>query len=651
MLRALPWELARPAGLYLLGLLGPLIGLYVLRVRRARLPIASVWLWRTAARDLAASKPFRRLTPSIPLVLEGLAVVLLALALSGPRARSDASLGGRVALVVDISASMATREGSTTRLEAARKAAQQIVQGLEPGAETMIVAAARDAELASPFESDRARLRAALDRLTVRDVEGRLGPALALAAEQLRQRGGGRLVLLSDGAVSDADSLVVPGAAVKSLSFGSIKENTALLRPVVTVGRDSVTGRERVEAFAVVWHQGSRARELFVTLRQRNVVEPLAARRLTVEPDQRAPIVLGFDAAPNDAGSGLVLELSPGDALASDDRVHLRIPAGRRLPVVLAPREASPWLRRAFESDGAVELFATSLAGLVPENVPDDALVVVDGSCPPQLPGADLLIVNPPPGRCRTVEVEAATQHTPVTSWADLDPRLRFLTFDGVEVAKARRLRVESPRDALVRTRDSTLIADVSSPGRTGTLIAFDVGASNWPLTASFVLFVRNVTEASRAGRASGPSLSSKAGEPISLRVPLGVDRVTLVDAAGARREFSARDGLAVLPAPSAVGFYHASWAAARPGSVLIPVNLDSESESRISPKTLALGAARATSADVPFGVVRYDWVLALLGLLLITADVFWVTRPLRAATSREPRPKAPERTLARPAR
>jgi len=219
-----------------------------------------------------------------------------------------------------------------------------------------------------------------------------------------------------------------------------------------------------------------------------------------------------------------------------------------------------------------------------------------------------------------------------------------------VEVAKARRLRVESPRDALVRTRDSALIADVSSPGRTGTLIAFDPGASNWPLTASFVLFVRNVTEASRAGRASGPSQSSKGGEPISLRVPVGVERVALVDAAGARREFSARDGLAVLPAPSAVGFYHASWAAPRPGSVLIPVNLDSESESRIAPKALALGGTRAPSAEVPLGVVRYDWALALLGLLLIAADVFWVTRPLRAATPRELRPKAPPRTLARPA-
>jgi hypothetical protein len=554
-----------------------------------------------------------------------------------------------VALVIDVSASMGVREGGQSRLDRARAAARELVTALEPGAEAMIVAAARDAELASPFERDRSRLRGALERLSVRDVEGRLAPALALASEQLRQHGGGRLVLMSDGAVGDADAPVAAGVTVQSVALGSSAENTALLRPSATRSKDAASGRDRVEVFALVWHQGATARDVFVSLHQQNVAAALATRRITVEPEQRTPVVLGFDAASSDTGTGLVLALSPGDALESDDRVYLRVPAGRRLPVVLAPKEASPWLGRAFESDGAVELFSASLSGLAPESVPDDALVVIDGACPASIPGRDLLIVNPPPGRCRTVEVEAATQHTPITSWSEADPRLRFLTFDAVAVTRARRLRVESPRDALVRTADSTLIADVSSPGRTGTLVGFDLAASNWPLTASFVLFIRNLTETSRAGRASGPSLSSKSGEPISLRVPLGVEQVVLVDAAGARQEIGARDGLAVLPAPPTVGFYHASWAGPRPGSTLLAVNLDSEAESRIAPRPLALGAASGKAAAPPLGVVRYDWVLALLGLALIAADVVWLTRPLRAMGAREPRPRAPERLQSRP--
>lgn len=640
----MPWELTRPAGLYLLALLGPLVALYVLRVQRTRKPVASVWLWRSAARDLVASKPFRRLTPSVPLVLEALAIIALALALSGPRSRAGTSLGGRVVLVVDVSASMGAREGKTTRLDLARRAAHDALAGLEPGSEAMIVAAAREAELASPFERDRARLRNALDRLTVQEVEGRLGPALAMAASELRQRGGGRLLVFSDGAISDSEGLVAPGVATQSIAVGAAADNTALLRARVTRGQDAVTGRERVEAFALVWHEGARARDVFVTLAQQNTSQPLASRRLRVEPGERVPLALGFDAAPNDAGTGLVLEISPGDALESDDRAYLRVPAGRKLPVVLSPKRASPWLRRAFESDGAVELFSAELDALSTETVPDEALVAIDGACPPRIPGADLLIVNPPPGKCRNVEVTKAVQRGPVTSWNETDPRLRFLSFDGVEFSEARSLEVESPRDALVQTRDGVLIADVSSPGRTGTLVGFDVGLSNWPLTASFVLFIRNLTEVARTGRASGPALSVKSGEPVALRVPLGVEQVTLAEPGGASRDLPARDGQAVLPAAARVGFYNLSWKGPRPGSLLLAVNLDSDAESRIAPRPLELGGSSKAADEVPLGVARYDWVFALVALCLLAADIFWLTRPLKAPSASGRRPRAPER-------
>jgi hypothetical protein len=465
-----------------------------------------------------------------------------------------------------------------------------------------------------------------------------------MAAEQLRQRGGGRLIVFSDGAISDTEALAAPGVATQSVSVGATRENTSLTRVHVTRGRDGATGRDRVEAFALVWHQGARARDVFVTLSQQNTTQPLATRRLRVEPEERVPVVLGFDAAPNDAGTGLVLEISPGDALASDDRVHLRVPSGRQLQVVLSPKQASPWLRRAFESDGAIELLLANLPALTPEHVPEDALVVIDGACPARIPGGDLLIVNPPPGRCRSVEVETAAQRAPVTSWTETDPRLRFLTFDGVEFGEAHKLGVESPRDALVRTRDGVLIADVSSPGRTGTLVGFDVGVSNWPLTASFVLFIRNLTEVARAGRASGPALSVRSGEPISLRVPLGVDLVTLSDPRGSKRDIPARDGQAVLPAAERVGFYNVSWKGPRPSSLLLAVNLDSDSESRIAPKPLSLDRPAKSGDRLALGVTRYDWLLALVALGLLAADVFWVTRPLRAPGGRERRPRAPER-------
>ena len=57
----MPLELLRPSGLWLLGLLVPLVVLYILKVRRRRLRVSSTWLWAVARRDLLARSPFRRL--------------------------------------------------------------------------------------------------------------------------------------------------------------------------------------------------------------------------------------------------------------------------------------------------------------------------------------------------------------------------------------------------------------------------------------------------------------------------------------------------------------------------------------------------------------------------------------------------------------
>jgi hypothetical protein len=417
-----------------------------------------------------------------------------------------------------------------------------------------------------------------------------------MAADQLRQRGGGRVVVVTDGAVADADNLVAPGLPLELIQVGTEQDNTAIVRTEVSRAPDPVSGRDRVEVFALVSHQGKKRRDLFITLGLRNVVEPLASRKLSLAPGERVPVVLSFDAAPGDVGKGLELELSPHDALPSDDRATARVPAGQKLPVVVAPKTASPWLVRALSADANVELFRTELSGLVSESVPSDALLVVDGACPERLPGADLLIVNPKEGPCRSVMVGARSERPLITSWSEGDPRFRFLTFEGVQVAQARALSVDAARDALV-------------------------------LRASFVLFVRNVVELARSHRVGGPSAPAHTGEPMTVRVPLDVEAVELEQAGGRRETIRARDGMAVLPAATRVGFSYVSWKGSRPGSTLIPTSLVSEAESRIAARPLGLSTEKARSSVTPDSATSLDWWFGAAALLLVAADVYWITR------------------------
>ncbi|HET7539695.1 MAG TPA: VWA domain-containing protein [Polyangiaceae bacterium] len=649
MLSRVPFELKAPDGLWLLGLLAPLLLLYVLKIRRQRVTVSSTWLWAAAARELAAKSPFKRLVAQVPLVLELLALCLLALALARPASRAGQIAGEHVAIVLDTSASMGTIEpDGRSRLAHARDAASAVIAALAPGAQAMIVEAGRDAHVVSPMDSDRRRLEASLARLEASDAEGRMTLAIATASSQLRPfERSARLVVISDGALADRDAFASGNLPLELVRVGSPIDNTGIVRLDIASSDDPVSHREQVQAFAMVQNFGQKPRSLYVTLSMRNVVQPLASRRIDLGPGERTPVVLGFEPARGDVGAGLIVELSPHDALTSDDRAYGRVPSGAKLSVVMAPAQGSPWVARALASDPNVELLGSSLAALPSAGVPRDALVVLNGACPVNPPGGDLLILDPPPGPCGTALVGGKLDAPLLTSWAEVDPRLRFLSLDGVELRSAHRLETDTPQSTLVQSREGTLIADASTPGRSVTVVGFDVGESNWPLKASFVLFMRNVVELARSHRARGAEAPGRAGEPYSLRVPLDVPEVELEAPGGGRQKLSARDGLCVVPNLARAGFYFASYAGKSPGSALFAANLTSERESDLRPRDLLVQRGRPlparTAADLASAVTDWSWLLAALALLLIALDVWWVTRKPRLPALALPRP--PDRT------
>jgi len=632
---AAAFELLAPGGLAWLALLVPLVVLYVLKIRRPRRTVASTWLWATAQRDRMARSPFRRLIAQIPLVVEALALVALAVGLARPATRGRAFTGAHVAIILDVSASMSALAPGpgepVTRLDLARRAAHELLGGLAPASDALVLEAGREARLLSPLDRDRVRLGAAVDRAAVRDVEGDLGQAVALAVDRLRQLGGARrVVVITDGNLAHPAALQGAAIPVEVITVGAPVDNAAIVRVDVRSGRGPGAGAEEVQAFLVLANFGLRARELYVTLREENASDVLASRRLVVQPGERVPVPLQFRPTPGDRGKGLIFEISPPDAMPVDDRAYAIVPAGDALPVYLAG--ASPWIERALAADPHVELHPGTLAELArPGAIERGALVVVDGACPEGLAGGDRLIVHPPAGPCLGTRVGAAVEHPSITSWETSDARLRFLTLDGVHVARANLLEPEGASRRLVNASQGALVTDVSTSARAGTLVGFDPGDSDWPLQASFVLFVRNVLEQARVHRAQGASGPARAGEPMRVNVPSSATHVEVVDPSGQRLEVSPRGGLAILPDVPHAGFYRVSWQGPEAGSVLLAANLTSAAESDLTPRPLPLEEGHVTAATAAVDAHQeHAWLLALLALGLVVLDAWYVTRSAR---------------------
>jgi hypothetical protein len=406
--------------------------------------------------------------------------------------------------------------------------------------------------------------------------------------------------------------------------------------------------RERVEVFAEVASFGKAPRDVFVTLKQRNSPTVLASRKLRLEPGQKAPVVLGFEAAPADAGTGLLVELSPHDALSIDDSAFGRVPPSRKLTTITSPAHQSPWFERALLADPDLELLGVPLTDLGTSGIGDDAWVIVSGACPAELPGADFVILNPPSGPCRGAVVGPLLEAPVVTSWDRTDPRLRFITLDGVSIAKAHAVDPPSAQSLLVKGREGALVVDVSEAGRTGTLVGFDVGDSNWPLRASFVLFVRNLAELARSHRQSRVVGPARSGSPVRLRVPSALQQVKLTDPAGVESVLEARSGVAIIPHPDQPGFYLVNYEGPHPGVALSVVNLTSESESDLRQATPGgVGTSerpRASRSSVTESPGDWGFLAAAVALLAIVVQVVWLTRTPGRVEAGRIRPLRPER-------
>ncbi len=628
-------EFLNPKGFWLLTGLVPLVVLYILKVKRQRLRVPSVWLWAEARRDLLAKHPFKKLLPELPLLLQMLALIALSIALARPAERGGRITGDHIAIVIDTSASMGTTThpapGKTsTRMADAIVAAQDVLDSMEPGADAILIEGAREASVVSPLERDLRHLKGALKQVAVRDVEGDLSSAVALAADRLRTLGGRRrIVIITDGALAHDTPLAAAGIDTQLVTVGSPADNLGITRIDVRAGADPVSHAEEVQVFAMLQNYGTAARDAFVTLTVEGKKDPSASRRVLVKPGAKTAVVLTFDPGPLEYGKGLTVQVSPGDALAIDDVAYGRVPQGRKMPVVHALASDYSWLARALDADEDLDIQKLTLSQVGTVNVDPDALVVIEGACPDDVPGLDVMIVDPPKGNCMGVDVGDSVDDPQITSWEVGDPRFRFLTFDGVHVAKARPLKPEGASGALLRAGTVTLIADASTPGRTATIIGFDPGDTDWPLKASFVLFVRNVVEMARLHRSQGTTGPARTGDPLRVAIPKSVDKVLVSGPGMPEHEVQAKGGFAIVPRVDRAGIYHVRWTTPRVSSTVVVANLTSEAESDVRPKPVVIDKTAGGTTGAKLADAHHEWGLwlALAAALLVLFDVFWLTR------------------------
>ncbi len=312
-----------PLGLATAVLVVPIILLYLIRPDPERVPLPTFQFLVEEERQRATQPLFERLSRSLLLAIQVLAVVALAGSLAAPYVPvSERAVVEETILVVDTSASMATTDDRQSRFDRAVAAAREEATGT-----TSVVTTAGGGTVAlrrgPPSDLERT-----LDDLSVTDAPGDLAGAVAqaraLAGENVR------VVVLSDFAGEEWTDAVrttrAQGVSVVLQQFGGDVDNVGFV--------------DRRFAGPVV------------TLSVKNFGDSEATRTVRLG-DQREQLTLG----PADVGSvtfdvpagGGEATLSPGDDFATDDAVAVAAPEDPTVDVLVLTNDRNRFLLTALE--------------------------------------------------------------------------------------------------------------------------------------------------------------------------------------------------------------------------------------------------------------------------------------------------------------
>ncbi len=200
------------SNLWLLLLAVPLVIFYFLKLKRPRMKIPSLFLWRQVINDSRVNSPFQRFKRHLLLLLQLLILGLLVFSAARPYFSGASGRGGMAPLLIDCSASMGAVDPATkkNRLQTAKEKVGTLIRNKAPAQKYSIISFSRTAVKKCDFTDNARILLDALDRISVEDVPGNLEDALRLVQALSRDCAFGEVLLYSDGNFPEKSDFNLP---------------------------------------------------------------------------------------------------------------------------------------------------------------------------------------------------------------------------------------------------------------------------------------------------------------------------------------------------------------------------------------------------------------------------------------------------------
>jgi Mg-chelatase subunit ChlD len=625
-----------------------LLLLYFLKLRRQEMAVSSTLLWRQAIQDLQVNAPFQRLKNNLLLWLQMLALLAAVFCLWQPVVRMVKTEEKTAILLIDQSASMATREADgRTRLQLAKEQAKTYIGNLDDRSKSMVITFADRAHVVVPFTTDKQSLRQQIDAIEQTDSPTRLGEALQLAeaysTRQVIGTGAGDLtpesptqpaemVMFSDGRVEDASRLVLRRGTMEIAEVGQTVDNVGIIS---IDARRNYERPELLNVFVTVGNFGPQPIESDVALKIDGRLMTVSQVKLGASMQaETAPSAAPATRSTGDAhiagvsfeltydSAGIMeIELARSDAFPTDNRAWVVVQPPRSLEVLLVS-SGNYFLKKALGSlplrkveYADPEVFEARASKYAPDGKLAFDVAILDRCSPAKLPTGNYVFFGAVP-RIDEVKDSGLVENEFIYDWDDQHPILRHVLMNYLRVSKWRRMELPARAIKLVEGETTQVMALVSSGGSRFLIVAFDLYESNWPLQLGFPVFIYNAIQYLASSVTMGPSQSAHPGEALPIPVPPGVDKLTVRRPDGRSETLPSQDRQAVYYSDTRrLGVYRVE--PAMKGHEAFAVNLLNSNESNIRPvHDFKIGTDQIAASQAIRRENRPLWPWLLLGAM-----------------------------------
>lgn len=597
---------------------------YLLRPRRPPRRVSSTLLWLAALNDIQAQQPWRRIPPSVLLVLQIAALAALIGALARPFVLSTDSSGPFSIVLLDASASMQASDVGPSRFEIARQRVGQAIDALEPSQQLALVSLDAQPRVVAPPTSDRSQLRQALGTIEPTTRSANLPAALSLAGTLAAGHADAQITVVGDGSLDRAQTPANFAIPIRYLGVG-----TAAPANLAVTGLGTRVSNGRVSALAQVVNYGAETARATLALRVDGA--RFDSRVLSLAPNATAEAQ--WDDLPGTARS-LEARLVDGDSLALDNAAWA-VFGGDRPTRVLLVSDGNVFVEHALALRPGTEVTRVSPNEYVPRAQAFD-LLVLDGFVPPVLPtGSNVLLLHPPPGN----GLIAAGPDVPISNVSPARPDDALLVdvpLAGVHVNRSRRLESPAWADVVLSAPETPLLLVGDQQGRRVAVLGFDVHQSDLPLQPGFPVLTQHLLDW-LVPRSSTATPVVQVGESVALSpLPESV-AVEVVGPDGRRTQVSPPVPPAPFTATDLPGLYQVVQrdAAGRETTSSFAANFLNPRESQVAPG-IDSGAPPVGPRRQPLQAPVEFWHgLAVVALILLAVEFVLAWWQFVAASAR----------------